>query len=438
LAHELVNWLYGLQRLGVKLGLEGIGELLRRLGRPDRAYPCVLVGGTNGKGSVSAMLDAILAAHGLSTGLYTSPHLVRPNERIRVGSADVSDGELAALLREVRAHCEAGLADGSLVAHPSFFEVMTAAALQEFRAAKIDAGVIEVGLGGRLDATNAIDPAVSVVVTVDLDHTAQLGGTLGAIAAEKAAIARPGRPLVIGVEAGEAFDVLRDRAAAIGAMLVDARRVAHLEDEGHGRFAIATERARHTRLTLALEGAHQRENARVAVVAAECAADILGLPLNEQAVRRGLEQTRWPGRLQWLAGTPPLLLDGAHNAAGALALARWLDARAGRKPVLVFAAMRDKDLHGILRPLASRAEAVVCTRVNVDRAATPESLASAAALWNPRSMAAPDVASALAQARASARECGPHGYVLVAGSLYLVGEVLALAEGTSAPGPVAM
>lgn len=436
--HELVDWLYGLQRFGVKLGLEGIRELLRRLGHPERDFPCVLVGGTNGKGSASAMLDAILAAHGRRTGLYTSPHLVRPNERIRVRGADVGDDELVSRLRALRASCEAGLADGGFAAHPSFFEVMTAAALESFRVARVDVAVLEVGLGGRLDATNACDPVVSVVVTVDIDHVSQLGGTLAAIAAEKAAIARRGRPLVSGVVQGEALSVLRAHAAAIGAEFVDARREADLDDEGEGRFAVATRDRRYGRLALPLEGAHQRENARVAVVAFERVAEALGFAPDEDAVRRGLAATRWRGRLQWISGSPPLLVDGAHNAAGVEALSRWLDARGGARPVLLFAAMRDKDLDGMLGPLAARAAAVVCARPNVHRAAEPEDLAAAARKRCPRVVAAPDTAEGLEAARALALEGGSEGFVLVAGSLYLVGEILAIAEGTIAPGPVAM
>lgn len=436
MSHELVSWLYGLQRLGVKLGLEGIRELLERLGRPDRSYRTWLVGGTNGKGSVAAMLDALLRAHGVTVGLYTSPHLVRPNERIRIGGDDVSDGDLAQLLGLLRATCESGLAEGRLTAHPSFFEVMTAAAMEAFRRAGVETAVFEVGLGGRLDATNAADPEVSVVVTVDHDHGAVLGATLGAIAGEKAGIARPGRPLVSGVVPGEANDVLRERAAATGALFVDARSAALLEDDGGGRFQITTDLRRYPRLTVPLEGDHQRENARVAIVAFERGADAIGLRVDPDAVARGFAAVRWPGRLQWIPGLPPLLLDGAHNAAGAAALARWLDARPGPKPVLLFAAMRDKDVDGILGPLASRAEAVVCTRPGLPRAAEPDELATAAARWNRCVSAAPDAPLGLEQARARALRSGKDGYVLVAGSLYLVGEVLGLVTGTPGPGPV--
>src|SRR5262245_50230256 len=214
---DSVAWLYGLQSHGIKLGLSGIRALLALLEHPEAELRIVLVGGTNGKGSVAAMLDAMLDAHGRRSGLYTSPHLVRPEERIRIGGADIPSPTFDDILGRVRE------AAGRLDPHPSFFEVMTAAALLAFREAKVDEAVLEVGLGGRLDATNATEPRVSAVVTVDLDHVAVLGDTLAAIASEKAAIARPGCPLVSGVTQDEAIDVLRSHCAAIGAGFRDAR-----------------------------------------------------------------------------------------------------------------------------------------------------------------------------------------------------------------------
>jgi len=413
-----VSWLYALQSHGVKLGLDGIRSLLALLDHPERAYPAVLVGGTNGKGSVAAMLDAMLGASRRSSGLYTSPHLVRPNERIRIDGVDLSAAALDRALVVVREACERGLSEGRLEAHPSFFEVTTAAALWAFAEAKVDSAVLEVGLGGRLDATNATEPLVSAIVTVNLDHVGTLGATLAAIATEKAGIARAGRPLISGVAQPEAVAVLQERCDAVGARFVDAR---------------ATPLPSGVRLSL--DGTHQRGNARVAVAAFEAFAEAIGIPVDPRAVRRGLETARWPGRLQLVPGAPSILLDGAHNAAGAEALAGHLALRGGPKPVLLFAAMADKDVPGILAPLAPYIASIVATHAGVPRAAECRDLASAArALGLPAGSEA-EPSRALERARTLA---GPGGVVLVAGSLYLVGAVLSVLEGGSPPGPVSM
>ncbi len=432
---EPVSWLYALQDVGVKLGLDGIRGLLGLLDRPDRAFRSILVGGTNGKGSVAAMLDAVFAAHGVASGLYTSPHLVRPNERVRVRGEDASDEALDALLLRVGAACARGVETRALATHPSFFEVMTAAALEAFRDAEVAAAVLEVGLGGRLDATNAVDPEVSVVVSVGLDHVGILGNTLEAIAREKGAIARAGRPLVTGVAGGPALDALRAAAESVNATLIEVHAVSRLVEEGAETFRVETERARYPALTLPLVGAHQKENARVAIVAFERFADALGISADADAVRGGLAATRWGGRLQWIDGTPPLLLDGAHNEAGVATLLAHLDAHDLPRPILLFSAMRDKDLETLLRPLATRASAVVVTAPPVRRAADPHEIAGRARAWCEAVEAIPDPSGALDRARNLA---GPDGFVLVAGSLYLVGSVLSTLEGTPAPGPVSM
>ncbi|HEX4824625.1 MAG TPA: cyanophycin synthetase [Candidatus Polarisedimenticolaceae bacterium] len=409
---DSVAWLYGLQTHGIKLGLTGIRSLLALLDHHEDELSIVLVGGTNGKGSVAAMLDAMLAAAGRRSGLYTSPHLVRPEERIRIAGADIDSRVFDEILARVRDAAE------RLPVHPSFFEVMTAAALVAFREAKVGDAVLEVGLGGRLDATNATEPRVSAIVTVDLDHVAILGGTLPAIAAEKAEIARAGRPLVSGIEQEEAIAVVRSHCAAIGATFLDARDAPLPEP-----------------VDLALAGEHQRANARVAVATFCAYASAAGFPAAEGAIRRGLASARWPGRLQRLAGAPEMLLDGAHNAAGAEALARYLAARPGPRPVLVFAAMADKDAGAILSPLVPHVAAAVMTRPPVERAAEPGVLAGLARRLGLSAEARTEPLAAIARAREVA---GPEGTVLVAGSLYLIGAVLALLEGPEAPGPISM
>jgi dihydrofolate synthase/folylpolyglutamate synthase len=416
--NDPVAWLYGLQSHGVKLGLEGIRALLDLLDHPEHDFPSLLVGGTNGKGSVSAMLAAVFASSGRRTGLYTSPHLVRPNERIRIAGEDVADAELHRILEIVRAACVRGLAEEKLEVHPSFFEVMTAAALCAFRDARVDLAVLEVGLGGRLDATNATEPIVSAIVTVGLDHVETLGATLEAIALEKAGIVRTGRPLVSGVVQREAVTVLRARCEALHARFVDAR---------------GTPLPSGVRLTL--HGDHQRANARVAVATFETFCREVGRQSDSSAIRHGLEAVRWPGRLQLVPGRPSILLDGAHNVAGAEALAAHLALRAGPKPVLLFAAMSDKDVAGILGPLIPHVASVVATKPDVLRAAASGDVASVARELGLSARAEIEPARALEQARNLA---GVDGVVLVAGSLYLVGAVLALLEGGAPPGPVSM
>lgn len=428
-----VRWLYGLERFGIKLGLDTMARILEQLGRPDRAAPSILIGGTNGKGSVAAFLDAILAAAGRRSGLYTSPHLVRLNERIRIGGDDIDDDALAAHAGRVRNLLEAAVADGRLPALPSFFEAITTIALLAFRDARVDVEVLEVGLGGRLDATNAVEALVSVVVSIDLDHTERLGPTIERIAFEKAGIAKAGRALVSGVHQAEAVAVLRAECERRGGMLVPALERTRVTAQDGARFTIETRAARYTDLRAGLAGRHQIDNARIAIVAAEELAQAIGFSLSADAVRAGLAHVRWPGRVQWIEGTPPVLLDGAHNPAGARALAAWLRERRGAPPVLLFGAMQGKDVEGILSPLAGLVERAILTRPRVARAAEPEDLRVAAGILGVPCQVVEDSSAAFA----SARDHAENTYVLVAGSLYLVGEILAEIEGTT-PHPISM
>ncbi len=430
-----VAWLYGLQHLGIKLGLEQIRALLELLGHPEQAYPAVLVAGTNGKGSVCAMLEALLRAHGVRTGLFTSPHLVRPEERIGFESTPIDTPAFDALLRRMRATIERGLRQGRLPAHPSFFETITGAALEAFRDRRVGCAVLEVGLGGRLDATNAVPARWAVVVNVDYDHTNILGSTLEAIAREKAAIAKTGRPFVSGVAAPQARRAVREVARALGAELVEVESASELGTAEGGGFCVRTRRAVYGPLRLGLAGRHQWENARVALVAFERMAEDLGLRIGRQRVVEALAGVRWPGRLQWIPGTPPLLLDGAHNPAGARALAAYLRETGAPPVAALLGAMGDKEHEGIFRPLAAHLRAAVATRPPVARALAARALADLVGRWVPQVEAVEQPAEALVRARALVR---PGEFLLVTGSLYLVGAVLALLENRPAPGPVAM
>jgi dihydrofolate synthase/folylpolyglutamate synthase len=431
-----IDWLYGLQHLGVKLGLDNIRALLAILDHPELAHPSVLVGGTNGKGSVAAMLHAVLCRSGLRCGMYSSPHLVRLHERVRIGRDDVPDAQLVSALSRVRDAIERARREGALAVHPSFFEVITATALDCFRASGVELAVLEVGLGGRLDATNAVDPEVSTIVSVDYDHVKTLGPTLADIATEKAGIVRSGRPLVHGELPDDAAAVVREVCADRGAPRIDALeavRVVSADDE----LTLETSRARYERLHCPLRGRHQLHNTRVAVATYEALFERLGREIDPDVVRLGLGETRWAGRLQWIdggPGDPRLLLDGAHNPAGCRSLAEYLSTLSGPAPVAVFGAMHDKHIDEMLRTLAPHVETMVVTRPDVPRAADAQELADRVRTFVREVECVPDPARALARACALA---GPQRFVLVTGSLYLVGQILALGSGAKAR-PLAM
>ena len=419
-------------RFGMKFGLDTMRALVDEMGHPERAYPSLLIAGTNGKGSVAAYCDAALRASGLRTGRYTSPHLVRVNERITVGGREITERDFATAVRTVRAAAEGLVRRGVLEAHPTFFEVVTAAAFEHFRRKRVDVAVLEAGLGGRLDATNVVEPAASAIVSIDFDHEVYLGRTLAAIASEKAGVMRKGRPTVIGPLPDEARLEVLARSREIGARVVEADRGARFaltRTRGPAShvgvpFDLRTPRATYHGLR-PLPGAYQRDNLLVAIRLLE-EAGRAGVSVDLRKLPAAVARTRWPGRLERVSGDPPLLLDGAHNPAGARALAAHL--RGEPSFVLVFGAMADKDVRGLARELFPLAAAVVLTRPRIARAATPEDLRRRAGRLAASAHREPSVARALAFARRLARAQGPGTTVVVAGSLYLVGAVQAILE----------
>lgn len=417
-------------QLGVKFGLESMRALLEALDHPERAAPVLLVAGTNGKGSVAAYAEAALLASGLRTGLYTSPHLVDVRERIVVDGAPLTPGALERAVSRVREAAERLVAAGRIPAHPTYFETLTLAAFEHFRAACVEVAVVEVGLGGRLDATNASEPLVSAIVGIDRDHEEFLGTSLAAIASEKAGVLRPGRTTVLGPLAAEARAAIAARAQPGGARLVDALHGVSLAVGPDERIDLRTPAHAYAGLR-PLPGVHQRANLVVAVRLLEEAA-AAGLPLDLDRVGDGIERTRWPGRLQWLPGPPPLLLDGAHNAAGARALAEYLRGRP--LGALVFAAMADKAVEEMAEALFPLARHVVLTRLPLRRAATTVELALRGGRFARTCHRRARVRQALALARSLA---APGEAVVVAGSLYLVGAVLGLLQRDAGarPGP---
>jgi dihydrofolate synthase/folylpolyglutamate synthase len=400
---------------GMKLGLDAIRDVLSRLGHPERGSPHVLVGGTNGKGSTAAALSAIFRAAGIRAGLHTSPHLIDVSERIRVDDEDVAGDTLDAALDDVfRSTGEPP------VVPVTYFEALTAAAERIFAGSRCRAAVVEVGLGGRLDATNAGDPILSAVTSIDLDHTADLGDTREAIAREKAGIFRPGRPALSGAIDPDAVTELRREADRAGAIFVDVpartRVTERRENEEGQRFVLETPAGRYA-LATPLRGAHQAANLAVAVTAAEYLRDSFPT-LTPQAVAAGVAAVRWPGRLErFRSGGRTVWLDGCHNPAGARALALYLRER-GKAFDLLFGVMGDKDALSMAESLFPLAGRVVLTVPDGGRAATLEDLDRRLGALASRCERSASAAEGFDRLGHDSRK-----EIVVAGSLYLVGEV---------------
>jgi len=411
---QALAWLYGLQRFGIKLGLENIRRLLTELGigslgsargsravfggSPNTPGKVIHVAGTNGKGSVCVMIDSICRAQGYRTGLFISPHLVTFRERIRVDGEMISEDAVARGLTTIR----------DLIAnwdpHPTFFEVTTALALKHFGDARIDIGILETGLGGRLDATNAVQSDVSVITPIGLDHEKWLGHTLTQIAGEKAGIIKKGVPVVSGSQQPEAEEVIHARAAECGSPF-------QLIHETYGSSPVA------------LRGEYQKQNAAVAIAAIHAA----NIRLDEKAIVRGLTAVEWPARFQnWDERT---IIDGAHNPRAADILAQtWREVFGDQQATLVLAVLSDKDLRGICEALAPIAASVIFPKIRSERAATPEELAKVLSTITPSLpyFTTPTIADALMLARAKPNP------ILITGSLHFAGEVLAHLRGEPA------
>lgn len=410
---------------GVKFGLESICTLCAALGHPERACPSLLVAGTNGKGSVTAMAAAALAAAGYRTARYTSPHLVRIEERFAIDGRPVPAGVLsdaAATVLEVERRC---IADGALHAPVTFFEVTTATAFELFRRCGAEVAVLEVGMGGRLDATNAADPAVCAITSIAFDHMRFLGDTLGAIAFEKAGVVRAGRSTVIGPMPVEARDVIARVAATRGAHLVEAEAGVQwsrtLLPDGRTELTLRTPEADYGAIRLALRGRHQVANAIVTVRLLE-EARLAGLRVAPEAIVRGLSETSWPARLQevTLPDGRRVLLDAAHNPAGAATLAEYLREVAAPRLPIVFGAMRDKDVTEMMRTLEPCASHFVFTQARSPRAMPVPGLVDQsrrAGILVPV-VAVPDTLGALDHALQLA------SFAVVAGSIFVIGELL--------------
>jgi dihydrofolate synthase/folylpolyglutamate synthase len=392
---EALAWLYGTQRFGIKLGLENVQRLLGELKVPGEEQRVIHVAGTNGKGSVCAMIDSICRAQGYRTGLFSSPHLVTYRERIQVDGERIAEEKVAAGLETIRQII------ASWEPHPTFFEITTALALIHFKESGCHVIVLETGLGGRLDATNAVRPVVCVITPIGYDHQKWLGNTLEEIAGEKAGIIKARVPVVSSRQEPAAEKVLRARATEFAAPIA-------FVDEPYAKSPVA------------LAGEHQNENASLAIAALEAG----GIAIEETAIVQGLANVRWPARFQ--SWDDRIIVDGAHNPAGAAVLAKtWREQFGNERATIVLAVLRDKDVAGICHALAPIARRVILPEVRTERAVPPAEVAQILSTITPalHYSISPSVMEALAAARAGSER------ILITGSLHFAGEALATLSG---------
>lgn len=422
---EVLAELFSYTQFGIKLGLGRVRLLLSALGDPQDRFLSIHVAGTNGKGSTAAMAASILQAAGLRVGLYTSPHLCHFSERIRIDGRPIGEADVVRHYLEIkRAWAALGKA-GAEEGDPTFFELTTAMAFRHFAERRVDAAVIETGLGGRLDATNVLRPVVSVLTTISHDHEAHLGGSISAIAREKAGIIKPGVPVVAGAFVSEAEAVVEQAALETGSSIIRFGREFRAEPveltAAGGTFDWAREGASFSGLTVLLAGVHQVRNAAVAVAAATEAARASGgaFEIGEKAVREGLRRVSWPGRFEVLSSAPMVILDGAHNPEGMCALVDSLSLLpSSERRTLVFGALADKNAGRMLAAAGPAFDRIVLVRPDSERAADPRDLADLVP-DGPEAIVRRGIGGALAEILDGA---GPLDRIVVAGSLYLVGE----------------
>jgi dihydrofolate synthase/folylpolyglutamate synthase len=410
-----------------KFGLANISVVAADLGNPHLAVPCAHIAGTNGKGSTAAILESILRAAGLRTGLYTSPHLERINERIRLKGEPISDDEFADAWTRVHASIESLMASGKLAAHPTYFECVTAMAFLIFAEQRIDFAIYEVGLGGRLDSTNIVNPSVAIITPIDFDHENFLGHSIAQIAEEKAGIIKSGATVVSSVVRPEARAVIARKCAEVGARLVDLDQEWRVEQSPpaagfHRANAISADSRVKLTIAPSLPGQFQLRNALSAATAARVLSGH-GFRIDNGAIERGIASVQWPGRLERLSESPTVYLDGAHNPAGARELLKfWQENFAGRRILLVYGAMRDKAVDEIAGVLFPHAYAVVLTEPRQPRAISAALLSEMTAHLTSHVTVIRDPSEAFERASEMARG---DDAVFVTGSLYLVGDLRA-------------
>jgi dihydrofolate synthase / folylpolyglutamate synthase len=415
-----LEYLYGLQRFGVKLGLRNIRIILRALDNPERKFPSIHIAGTNGKGSTSAMIAAVLSSAGYRVGLYSSPYLVKFNERIRIDGAMITDADLVRYTRMIRPSVDACRA--------TFFETTTAITFRYFADRKVDVAVIETGLGGTFDATNVLKPIVSVITSISKDHTELLGGTIARIAAEKGGIIKRKIPIVFGGKAPAAERVLSSIASAKRSPYTNARRVVDVLDgdsaDGGQTVSLQTEHQRYPDLFLPLPGGHQRENLATAVAAIEILQQ-KDFPTSERELRRGLAGlvrfSGLQGRAQWLSAKPMVLLDVAHNPDAIARLVSYVRSLEYDRLHLVFGVMRDKDFRSMVQTLSKLKPLVVAVAPAIPRALEPDVLARSFHERGIVTRQGKDVAQGIAMALKTQKR---KDLLLITGSHYVAGEAM--------------
>jgi dihydrofolate synthase/folylpolyglutamate synthase len=404
--------MYGFRRFGIKLGLATIRKILKGLGNPQRRYRCIHIAGTNGKGSVASSLASILHQSGYRTGLYTSPHLVHFNERIQVNNRPISNKSVVAAYNAVRR-----LHHGKR--EPTFFEFATAMGLYEFGRQQVDWAVIETGMGGRLDATNVIQPELSIITNISLEHRDYLGGTLSQIAFEKAGIIKGRKPVVTAVRQKAARRVIEEIAAEKKAPLYRLGRDFRIRRRTPGTFSYYGLKHSWHDLQTALRGSHQADNAALVLAACEIIGDRRA-SLEISGIKKGLRTNRWPGRLETVSEHPLIILDGAHNQAAASNLAGFMASNlSDRKITLVIGILDDKPYRVMMKSLLPLANRVILTRAKIDRALDPKILQQVAGQFKVKNKIIPEVKQAVKHAIDTS---GPEDAVCIAGSLYVVGE----------------
>jgi dihydrofolate synthase/folylpolyglutamate synthase len=416
---EVLSYLFNLERFGIKLDLTNITALMSYLGNPHLEFPSIHIAGTNGKGSVAAMIHSVLCETGYETALYTSPHLVDFRERTRIGQDLIEKDYIFDFVRKLRDEIDKN--------SYTFFEVTTALAFQYFAEKKVDVAVIETGMGGRLDATNLINPLISIITSIGLEHTEHLGNTIAQIAGEKAGIIKPGVPVITGVTQPEALDVIKSVCAERGSELnvVQEKSIySIIESSIHeSKFDFSSETDKYQTLELNLAGEHQLLNAVTCLNAIDKLKQI-GWKIDEQAVRNGLKKVNWRGRLEIFRKEPLVLLDVAHNPSGMQTLIDSLDRFFPEKKIIfIFGVMEDKDHSSMLKEISRKAKFVVLTKPDYKRAADPETLEPILKMLNIPHEVLPHINQAYLFALKNAK---PDDIICITGSHFTVGEFLSL------------
>ncbi len=419
---ECLDYLARIQNLGIKFGLDNVRSVLGELDDPQKEFKSIQVAGSNGKGSVCAMVTRILTLHKIKCGLFTSPHLIDIEERIRIGADLISRKEFCRLLTFLQQKIQDLVDRGVLKTPPTYFELMTLLAVLYFKESRVAMAVLEVGMGGRFDATSAVDPAVTAITTISGEHQEYLGESLSQIAFEKAGIIKQGVPVVSGVIDGDAKRVIQERAQELGAPFFDVfgKNTSFVKKRRDDRYIfdyVFNDKV--YRYSTRLPGCHQGKNAAVAIVIADRIHQRCR-KLDKEKIIKGIESTKWEGRLEIVSREPLIMLDGAHNIEGAGALREYLDEFTGSVSVLVFAVMKEKKIKEISDILFPKADRVILTRFQFYRAASPEEILLETVRHKHKIMCEPDPVQAL---RSAVRSAGRNGSILIAGSLYIVGEM---------------